>query len=239
MKKILFALLLSISVAAICSVIPPLVLLATPKIGPTPLTVQFDAVCATCEVYTWDFGDGSGPAFSPGPVQVHQYARPGTFYVIVASTTRTGAGLAAKATITVNPDCKSIYADLKPGEFYTLPKWKTDLTWIAPADFVYQATRSAGLPDPGRLPSIGAMPYDRGYFCMTLLVAGGKPPYTYSGQNLPAGLTVSPDGTYTGLATKPGTYSNILFCATDAAGTKVCLQPRSQNVCKARTKPCS
>jgi len=77
-----------------------LTLTATPTSGKAPLTVNFVTTCAECIVYTWDFGDGSGPALPPGPDQVHTYSAAGTYNVVVAAADKLGHSYIGTAVIT-------------------------------------------------------------------------------------------------------------------------------------------
>lgn len=135
---------------------------------------------------------------------------------------------------------KTIWSSLAAGTYYSLPSWVTALTWVQPADLLYQAVKnSTPLSTKSTvLPPVGGGTYT--YCDPGLLVQGGTPPYIYVGQNLPPGLTVnSTTGTYGGSATAPGYYTNIIFCATDSKGIKVCLAPRSQQVCNLGIIPCN
>jgi hypothetical protein len=131
-----------------------------------------------------------------------------------------------------------------PGvNYYALPDWVTapysddlvePITWIQPADVSYQALEKNPAivnTENATLPSIATRANDTYYFCMGLLVQGGVPPYTYTVENAPPGLTVNDAGNYGGIATTAGIYTNIIFCATDSANTTVCLAPRTQYVC--------
>lgn len=82
-----------------------LTLSTNPVSGDAPLTVTFKATCATCKVYTWDFGDNSGPAIPPGPNQTHIYKVAGTYNVIVAASDSQGHSYVGQSTVGVALTC--------------------------------------------------------------------------------------------------------------------------------------
>lgn len=97
MKRILLMTLLMLASYASAQ----LTLSTNPVSGAPPLTVVFKATCAACTVYTWDFGDKSGPAIPPGPNQTHVYKAAGVYFAIVAATDSKGAAYNGQATIKV------------------------------------------------------------------------------------------------------------------------------------------
>ena len=128
--------------------------------------------------------------------------------------------------------------------FYSLPAWFLDthppVTWVQPADVLYQSKSGDSVPFVAIwLPPVNTRAGSSGRFCMWFLAQGGIPPYTFAGSNLPPGLTVSPAGLYGGMAWKPGTYTNITFCVTDAMGIMACLAPRTQHICDGGITVCS
>lgn len=52
-------------------------------------------------------------------------------------------------------------------------------------------------------------------------VAGGVPPYTFSVTGLPSGLTMSSDGIITGTATKSAAYFRVFIYCTDSTGRQI------------------
>jgi hypothetical protein len=76
-------------------------LITTPNTGQPPLSVGFTVGCSTCIVYTWDFGDNSGPAVPAGPTQTHIYKTAGTYYPIVAAIDKAGVTYTGQGVITV------------------------------------------------------------------------------------------------------------------------------------------
>lgn len=134
------------------------------------------------------------------------------------------------------------WATMDPSTFYTIPAWflKTaSVTWVQPADVLYDSKAGTSTPiNDSTLAPIKNVNGATGLYCEWLLVQGGRPPYVYSGTNLPPGLTVRADGLYGGVAWKPGTYSNIIFCAMDSQGVSVCAAPRTQKVCDGGITAC-
>jgi hypothetical protein len=98
MRTLVLATFLVLSTAPISGA--QLTLTDTPSAGNAPLTVTFVATCAQCVVYTWDFGDGSGPALPPGPDQTHTYVAAGTYNVLVAASDKLGHPYIGTAVIT-------------------------------------------------------------------------------------------------------------------------------------------
>jgi len=136
------------------------------------------------------------------------------------------------------------WTTLLPSEYYTLPQWflntNPTVIWVQPADVMYDDKTGASSPaNNPTLAPIKTKAGSTGLYCDWLLVEGGTPPYTYSGSNLPPGLTVSTSGLYGGTAYKPGIYTGILFCATDSLGVKICAVPRTQQVCDGGLTACS
>jgi hypothetical protein len=131
-----------------------------------------------------------------------------------------------------------------------------EVSAVTPTDFTAYFVNATGSPDHGIailstpsaiqsdsanvLPPINSRAGDVSLYCDWLLVQGGKPPYTYSVTNAPTGLKVnSATGQYSGTASTPGTWSNIVFCAKDSVGTQVCLKPKIQTVCTGGTQSCT
>lgn len=146
----------------------------------------------------------------------------------------------------------NIYTELVQAEgleagvnFYALPTWITTpgpvpLIWTEPADVIYLEEKGQYVADTGTiLDPVGSWRGAPEYFCMGLRVEGGTPPYSYTVINAPPGLTVNEGGNYGGVRMATGWYTNIIFCATDAAKTTVCLKPRQQQLCDFGTHRCS
>lgn len=113
---------------------------------------------------------------------------------------------------------------------YALPAWITALNFLYPTDVIYGGNiwLHTTQVDPSRqLVSTKAGTN----YCVWLAAGGGTPPYTFSGQNLPPGMTVSPDGLLSGVATTPGLYQNIIFTVVDSVGATVTLAPRYISIC--------
>lgn len=82
------------------------------------------------------------------------------------------------------------------------------VTGCAPPAIAVGDTFSAEDPTHPALPIVGA-----GGFCA---LTGGVPPFTWAGNNLPAGLAVTSDGTVIGSPTTAGTKTGGNFVITDA-----------------------
>lgn len=86
---------------------PTAVLAADPLSGPVPLDVTFDASASSDPdgdplTYLWDFGDGSAPVQTSGPVIGHRYASSGVVTARVRVRDTAGA-TSAPAQVTVRP----------------------------------------------------------------------------------------------------------------------------------------
>lgn len=75
-------------------------------------------------------------------------------------------------------------------------------------------------------------------YCNGLQVGGGTPPYTFTAQGLPPGLTITPltstvgaQAVLNGVATTPGYYQNISLTVTDSKGATATLPNRTMLVC--------
>ncbi len=77
---------------------------ASPLVGPSPLTVTFQATVSggtgTYRSFTWSFGNGQNGSGSPVSVT---YAGPGHYLVRVNATDSAGASVVAETNVTVEP----------------------------------------------------------------------------------------------------------------------------------------
>jgi hypothetical protein len=118
--------------------------------------------------------------------------------------------------------------------YYQLPSFDAQnfIAFVQPADTIYAGTVSkpTTASDPGsKLPRSNA-PGEQ--YCMNFIAQGGKAPYTYSVENPTPGLTMNANtGLYSGTVTQAGVFTNIRICATDSAGSTVCLSPQTHQVC--------
>jgi hypothetical protein len=129
---------------------------------------------------------------------------------------------------------------------YGLPAWITALNFTGPGDIVYggNATVPTTQADEQRWFIHGNV---NTQYCMWFTAGGGKPPYTITGKSLPPGLTmqmvtIPPSGATVGAAgdtvgllsgipTKVGTWTQMVFTLTDSVGTVNTLAARSLEIC--------
>jgi hypothetical protein len=198
---------------------------------------QFTATVSntTNTAVNW-YSCASGAITSTGLFTAPVVSTPGNICVYAISQADPSKSSTSYALVSPPPPvtaCGNPYGT--PGEiFYQLPSWDAQnfLSFIQPADVIYggSQTHPTTQSDPGwklnPVQKVGDL------YCEHFLVQGGVPPYAYSVENPTPGLTMhSVDGLYTGTATTSGVFTNILICATDAAGSHICLSPQTQQVC--------
>lgn len=147
----------------------------------------------------------------------------------------------SKGTVVVVTTSNTTLPTIACGEGFgfgwQIPLWEP-LNWSNPVDYLFGGTETQPTVTPISnkwLPKGFTLPNWSQQYCNTLSAGQGFPPYTFSGTNLPPGLTVSnlnpTAGIISGIPTTAGVYTNVLLTVTDSNGTVSALAPRSIQIC--------